>query len=104
MKFNAKALYVLGQKWCWGLILLAVFVISVSNTLLIVLWPKPYVEIYADWGREPPRNVSGSSLKELELPVSKIIVAATDDEAESCSTKVCEKIEYFSIRVIIKTF
>jgi hypothetical protein len=87
LKFNEKTLFVLSQKWCWGLILLAIFLISFSNTILIVLWPKQpeYITLPPSaWGAQEARP----GLKQLQLPVDKVVVTDTGDEVDSCTTKV----------------
>jgi hypothetical protein len=86
VKFSEKTLFVLGQKWCWGLILLAILLISFSNTLLIILWSKQQIDFYES--REKIGLQSAKpGLTALELPVDKIIVTDTEDEAESCTTR-----------------
>lgn len=96
LKFNEKTLFLFGQKWCWGLILLALFMISFCNTLLIILAPKqPTVVIYerSVWGAEPALP----GLQKLSLPVDKVIVTDTRDNFETCVTMVSENSNYVCI-------
>jgi hypothetical protein len=94
LKFNQKARYVLSQKWCWGLILIAITGILFSNCLMIILIPKPPIYITLPpgaWGAEEPRP----GLRDLDLPVDKVVVTDTGDAVESCTTKVRSKSDFF---------
>lgn len=87
LKFNEKTLFVLSQKWCWGLILLVISMTFFFNTLMISFSPKQTTYIIltpGDWDAEKARP----GLKQLRLPVDKVVVTDTGDAVDSCTTKV----------------
>lgn len=91
LKFNEKTLFILSQKWCWGLIFLAITLILFLNSVMIMFIPKhtTYITLPPDfWGAEDARP----GLKELILPVDKVVVTDTGDYDESCSTKVLSRV------------
>jgi hypothetical protein len=87
LKFNEKTLFVLSQKWCWGLILLVISMTLFFNTMMLIFLPKQQTYIImapGDWDAEKARP----GLKQLELPMDKVVVTDTGDAIDSCTTKV----------------
>lgn len=87
LKFKEKVLHVLSAKWCWGLVLLAIFIISLSNTLIVILWPKQQVVVIVnrnEWGAQAPKM----DIELLDLPVKRVTVTDSGDGIETCTTKV----------------
>lgn len=74
------------QKWFWGLILLAVFVLSASNTMLITIKLKQDTsekpKEKAIWGGIPAEE----GLSDLKLPVKRVVETYT--ESENCKFQV----------------
>lgn len=82
-----KTTYVLGQKWCWGIIFIVLILTLFINTLIIVLWPRPppvFVIDRGGWGARLPQG----DLVLSRLPAWRVIVSHTNDMDESCTTFV----------------
>jgi hypothetical protein len=97
LKFSEKTFYVLGQKWCWGLILLAITLALFLNSIMTIFMPKPVTYITLPpgaWGAEEPLP----GLRDLDLPVDKVVVTDTGDAVESCTTKVRSKSDFSIIQ------
>lgn len=84
-----KLLYILSQKWCWGLLLLMIFILVLFTSVTVILLLSKLVTKNVTLGRsvwdaDEPRG----NLTKLNLPVSTIIVTHTADESKSCTSQV----------------
>jgi len=74
----------LGQKWCWGLIFIALFIAIFITCLAVILRPN-YVHIICErecYGGLPPQE----GIQQLKLPIRRVIVTQTGDMIETCTT------------------
>lgn len=86
IRLNKKVVFIIGQKWFWGLLLLMILLSGLSNTLTLVFAKQEkIVTVFPPdaWGAEAPQP----GLIRLQLPVERIIVTHTED-GESCKTHV----------------
>ena len=84
-KFN----YVLKQRWFWSLLIFLTLISMFASMLVYVIRIKMDLKLIVDrasWGASDPT----SELKELILPVKRIIVTDTKD-GDSCTTRVSIK-------------
>lgn len=87
-----KMCFVLGQLWCWGLVILILLICIFGITIKIALDSKHLKLLILverdEWGAKPVQ----SGLKEVQIPAQRIILTHSEDKVESCTTKVCDKI------------
>ena len=82
----------LPRKWILGLLLLFAIVCIVPTVIVNMMSPKNQVSNYFeitligrdDWNASSPE----SGLKNLTTPIQRVIVTYTEDEPESCKTRV----------------
>lgn len=89
VKFGDKALFVFGQKWCWGLLFLMILIGVFTSMVLMILVATKQEELFRylsgeRWDALPPKE----DLMPLKLPVTRVIVTHTNDFLESCTTEV----------------
>ena len=83
---------VMTRKWFLGFIVLIALVCIIPTIIILILWPKQQYNCYDcvvvnnrnTWDALP----SNPGLRDLRVPVERVIVTYTADEAESCTTKV----------------
>lgn len=92
VQIEKKILYILGQKWCWGIIFLmmlcVIFFTAIATILIQVMkLGSPNIKGRSFWGAEEWQETNGN-LSVLHLPIETIIISHTADKYESCSTNV----------------
>lgn len=86
LSFSKKMIFVFGEKWCWGLMMMLLLLCVFANLLALILFQKQEIIQIIDkseWGGLPARG----NLTILPIPVSNIIVAHTND-GSSCTSRV----------------
>ena len=84
-----KTLFVLGEKWCWGVILLLIFLVSIAQTLTFVLMPKETIIVTR---QESGLGPVPEGLTTMRLPARMVVIAQTNDEPDTCRSKVNNKL------------
>lgn len=90
-----KVLFVISQKWCWGLIFILLLVVTLVNFMVIFLHPKQQVIIIDRSFLEPARE---NLTQTLSLPVERIVASQTE------GIQCFEEVKYYSVNICLINF